>query len=336
MTPEIRERWEREIRKQKEPFNKPADLFRRAVSSEDFVDSAILGGVSVADILAGKIAEAQIPHDVINAFHAQFPQHGSSFVDAVNHLAHDPDRLMGLVSGVKGKLFEIDYAAWLNHGHLPAGFTAELAEHANNPGWDIAVRDGHGHIDHLLQLKATDHLDYVREALAAHPDIDVVIPHELYDKIVDQHDLVAHIIDGHEPLQHINGQVADAVGHAEAAGAAEHVPIMGPLIVICLAAALNFQSYRKGRITPAEALRNVGERGALAGFAAGAGWAAVLIAHEPFVGLPVSVVSRLLGGQFLHNRHRRELLEGLIGNAKQSRGALELQVQRPLLEASIR
>ena len=37
------------------------------------------------------------------------------------------DELVGLVSGVKGKLFEIELVDHLNHGHLPDGLHAELA-----------------------------------------------------------------------------------------------------------------------------------------------------------------------------------------------------------------
>ena len=333
MTPEHRERWEVEIRKQRGPFKKPGDLLRRAASSDDFIDSAIIGGVSVADILSGKIAEWQIPSSVIDAFHAQYPQYGTSFVQAVNHLASDPGRLMGLVNGVKGKLFELDYADWLNHGHLPNGLTAELAHHANNPAWDIVIHDAHGQIDHLLQLKATDSLNYVREAITAHPDIDVVVPHELYEKLADNHDALAHILDGHEELNHLNGHVSDAVGHAEAAGAAEHFPIIGPILVVGLATALNYRTYRQGRITPAEALRNVGERGVLAILAAGAAWGAMLAANEPFVGLPASVVVRLFVGQLFHNRRRRELLSLYTETIQESRKQLEAQLHRPLLEA---
>ena len=87
MTPEHQNRWELEIRRTQGPLRKPADLLRRAASSEDVVDSAIIGGVAVADIVAGKIAESQIPPDVLEAFHAQYPQYGSSFVQAVNHLS---------------------------------------------------------------------------------------------------------------------------------------------------------------------------------------------------------------------------------------------------------
>jgi hypothetical protein len=241
--------------------------------------------------------------------------------------------MMGLVNGIKGKLFELDYAEWLNHGHLPPGFTAELAHHANNPDWDIAIRDAHGHIDKLLQLKATESLSYVREAITAHPNIDVVVPHELYEKLSDQNDALSHILDGHETLHDINGHVADAAGHAEAAGATEHFAFLGPVFVIGMAAALNYRSYRQGRITPADALRNVSERGALAIFVSVAGHIAILIAHEPFVGLPTSILARLFGGQFIHNRDRRKQLTKFVETVQSSRTHLERLLQRPLLEA---
>jgi hypothetical protein len=333
VTPEHRKRWELEIRRQKGTLKRPGDPLRRVVSSEDFVDSAILGGVSLADVLSGKIAEWQIPSNVIDAFHVQYPQYGASFVEAVKHLAGDSEKLMGLVNGVKGKLFEIDYAAWLNHGHLPTGMTAELAHHATNPGWDIVIRDGQGHVDQLLQLKASESIDYVHEAIAAHPGIDVVVPHEIYEKLAANPDALAHILDGHEALNHLNGQVADAIAHAEAAGAAEHFPVLGPILVIGIAAVSNFQAYRRGRTTPAEALRNVGERGALALLACAAGWATTLAAGEPFVGLPTSMVVRLFGGQILHNLHRRELMAQHLESVRDSRRQIERQLLRPLLEA---
>lgn len=331
MTPEQKTRWKLEIQKQDGPLKKPADLLRRAVSSEDFVDSAVIGGVTVADILAGKVAEWQIPSGVLEAFHDQYPQYGTGFVEAVNHLRADPEGLMGLVNGVKGKLFELHYVDWLNHGHLPDGLTAELAHHANNPGWDIAIHNAHGLVAEFLQMKATDSISYVHEAIAAHPDIPVVVPHELYEKLAENHDAFAHILDGHEALNSLDGHVADAVGHAETAGAAEHFPIIGPVVVIGLAAALNYRSYRKGRMTLADMIRNVGERGASAVLASGAGWAVALLAHEPFFGLPTSVVVRLLGGQMFHNRRRRELLAGLVDVVGDSRRQLEYHAQRPLL-----
>jgi hypothetical protein len=314
-------------------LKKPSDLLQRAVSSEDFVDAAVIGGVEVAHILAGKVSEAQIPRDVLDAFHAQFPQHGSSFVDAVNHLSGDPDKLMGLINGVKGKLFEIDYAAWLNDGHLDPGFHAVLADHANNPAWDISIQDAHGHVVDLLQAKATAALAYVQEAINAHPNIDVVVPHELYERIGDHPEVLSHLLDGHESLDHLTGQVAGAADHAEAAGINFHFPVFA----IMFAAGQNFHRYRKGSITIEQALLNFGERGALAVIATGAGWVAAAVAHVSLIAIPVSMGTRMLVVQLFHNRDRRKLMDTYIETVSSSRSCLELQqLPRLLLEASVR
>jgi hypothetical protein len=299
------------------------------------VDAAVIGGVSVADILAGKIAEWQIPSDVLEAFHAQYPKYGSSFIEAVNHFSGHPDQLAGLISGVKGKLFEIDYVEWLNHGHLPSGWTANLAHHANNPAWDIAIHDAHGHLDELLQLKATESLAYVREAIAAHPDIDIVVPHELYERLAEHPDFVGHIVDGHQTLGHLNDHVTNSADHAEAAGNHLHFPIIAPIIAIGFAAAQNRRKYREGKITLEHALRNIGERGLLAVIASSAGWAAGALAHATVVGIPVSMGVRLAGGQLLHNRHRRELLTMYVETVVSSTRKLEDQLRRPLLEVAV-
>jgi len=104
MTPENRGRLLLELHNHKGPLKKPADLLRRAASSEDVADTAVIGGVALADVVAGKIAEAQIPPNVIEAFHAQYPQYGTSFIEAVQRLSKDPEKLSGLVNGVKGKV----------------------------------------------------------------------------------------------------------------------------------------------------------------------------------------------------------------------------------------
>ena len=330
MKPDYRERWELEIRRHDGPLKSPQDLLRRAVSSEDFVDAAVIGGVDVAHILTGQISESQIPQPVLDAFHAQFPQHGLSFVDAVNRLSGDPEKLMGLVNGGKGKLFEIDYAAWLNRGHLPSGWTAELAHHANNPAWDISIRDAHGHISDVLQLKASESLAYVREAIAAHPNIDVVVPPELYAQLGNHPEMLSHLMDGHESLHHLTGEVAGATDHAEVAGIHFHFPI----IAIAFAAGQNFHRYRKGDVTLEQALRNVSERSALAVIATGAGWVAVAATHATLIGIPVSMGTRIIGGQALHNWHRRKLLDLYTETVSSSRGCLELQLPRALLEAN--
>jgi hypothetical protein len=97
---------------------------------------------------------------------------------------------------------------------------------------------------------------------------------------------------------------------------------------------LNYERYRKGRITISDALHNVGDRGLLAVLAMGAGWIANLAVGKPFVTLPTSIIVRLFGGQVLHNRKRRQLLSNLVSVAQDSRIQLERQLPRPLLESA--
>ncbi len=68
-------------------------------------------------------------------------------------------------------------------GTLPAGYHAELATSAVNPGWDIAIVDNYGNILDTLQLKATEQVSYVKEALGRYPDIDVVTTSEVYNQL---------------------------------------------------------------------------------------------------------------------------------------------------------
>lgn len=330
MKNEFEERWRQEITERKGQLKTPADLLRRKVSAEDYIDSAIIAGVELTDILAGKVAESQIPNQVIEAFHEQYPQYGNSFVEAVQHFYNEPDRLMGLVSGIKGKLFEIYYVDWLNHGHLPAGYIADLAEHANNPAWDVAIHDAHGQVAELLQAKASEYLGHAYEALAAHPNIDVVIPEDVYEHLSGHESIFEHLVNGHVNLADVNGTMNDAVDAAHNAGVAEHFPIAGPIIVIGVTAWMNFQKYKHNQMPLKEYLQHITERGALSVIASGAGWAVTALAHEPFIGLPVSVGIRLLGGQALHNYHQREKLDCMVAAADESRNALTSGVQKYL------
>lgn len=325
MTPEHRTRWETEISRIGNRLKSPRDLLFRAVPADDFIDSAIIGGISVAEIIHGKIAEWQIPPDVVDAFHRQYPQYGQSFVEAVNHLSADPARLMGLINGVKGKLFEIDYVTWLNAGHMPAGHTAELAANANNPAWDILIRDSHGHVNKLLQVKASENVEYVRQAISAHPNIDVVVPHELSERITQHGYLSDHLVDSHQSLMGVNHSLADATSHAEAAGIHFHLPF----IAITFAVAQNFLRYRKQEVTLEQAVMDAGRRGSLAVLASGVSWAVAHFTGSAIVSAPIGFVTRLMGGQVVHNLQRRDALDDSLVSSGDSIRQLRVQLRRP-------
>lgn len=286
----------------------PADLLNRKVSPEDFVDSAVIGGVSVANIVAGKISEHQIPKDVVKAFHEQYPNVRRSFAAEVRRLARDPERLMGFVNGVKGKLFEDQYVQWLNQGHLPAGLHAELAHSATNPAWDIAIKDSSGHVDEVLQLKASADLAYIQSALEAHPDIDVVVPHDVYAQLAQHGDLSGHLLDSTQSLHDLGGQVGSAVDHATAADVAFHIPVLA----VAFAVGHSFYAYRTGKLSLSSAIRSAAERSLLAGIATGFGYVIALATQSTLAGIPVAIWTRIMAARALRNFRLRGQFDASI------------------------
>lgn len=329
MRAEYAARWRLEIETRAAPLNKPQDLLRRAVSSEDYVDTAIIGGVSLADLIAGRVAEEQIPSIVIDAYKLQYPRLAEhwTFIQRAQALYDQPDQLRGFISGVKGKLFEINYVDWLNHGGLPAGWTAELASSANQMGWDIVVRDAHGDIAELLQAKAGASLDYVRQAIEANPHIDVVVPHDVFERLSSLPDFGDHLLDGHDSLTGLTEHVESAADYADAAAVHFHFPI----IAIAFAVAQNHRRWRKGNISVGDAFKNIGKRSLLSIIATGAAFAACSALNSTLIGIPVSMITRLTGGQMFHNRDRRKLLNATIATVRESRELLELRVEGAIL-----
>lgn len=323
-------RWNSELEKYKGKLKTPFDLLHRAASSETFLDTAVVGGVSVADIIAGRIEEDRIPHSVINAFHLQFPQYGASFTSAVREHSADPKELMGLVNGVKGKLFETEYVDWLNHEHLPQGYSATLAHSATNPGWDISIQNAHGHIDKVLQMKATDSLNYVKHALDANPQIDVVVPHDVYTQIDDHGDLAGHVIDSPQTLQDLDHTVAIGVDHANSiADVGLHIPF----VAIAFASVQNYRRYRTGNISFNDALRNTGERSVLAVITGVVTKFSIAAFHEPFIGLPVAICTRVFLGWLMKMQKQGKILDMQIQIIDESYRCLERNLQYRLLPA---
>lgn len=144
------------------------------------VDTMSVGG----DLLANIIRTGHVPTDVTAAYAAAYPglAFRKSFAEAVE--SYDGQELTGFISGVKGKLFEMKYVDYLNSGNLPDGYSAHLAASPFQPGWDIGVTGPDGHMAQVIQMKATDSVDYVRHALDRYPDIDVVTTDEVYSSLV--------------------------------------------------------------------------------------------------------------------------------------------------------
>lgn len=111
-------------------------------------------------------------------------QHWGYFPKAnlTNWVEGDGDGLLGLI---KGKYFEVLVKDRLNNERvlgelrLEPGQRAELAKSPNQPGWDLKIVNQRGETVEQIQLKATESMSYVRDALEKYPDFRVAVPEEL-------------------------------------------------------------------------------------------------------------------------------------------------------------
>ena len=91
----------------------------------------------------------------------------------------------GQINNIKGKYFETLVRDRLNDGEalgelqLEPGQTAELAKSVSQKGWDLKIIDESGETVEHLQLKATESIEYVNDALENHPEYRIVVPSEM-------------------------------------------------------------------------------------------------------------------------------------------------------------
>ena len=262
----------------------------------DLLDTLVVGGMTLSEIVR---TPGKVPPNIELAFHLQYPDLAKSetFADAIRHAS--PDHLVGLTSGVKGKLFELTLVNHLNNGQsLPPGFHAELAHGATQPGWDLKVLDPHGHVVHLIQAKATDSVEYVRHALERYPDIDVTTTHDVYAHLAAL-GMAQHVTDSGVPLGVLNADVAHAVANASTQfHGISFVPSSLSLAIIGLSVLMDKHA------TWAMAGHQFGERGAKAGVAVGAANTTLIVTQIWWVGLLAGVGSRLLAAYGGRKRER--------------------------------
>ncbi|GEM_PF-462895 len=221
-------------------------------------DTACIGGTVLVDYLTGA---AQVPEAVETAYAFAYPglAASESFRQAAGRMADDPERLAGFLNGVRGKLFEIQYADYLNAGVLPDGVHAALAPSATQPNWDIAILDDRGNAIEVLQAKATDSVSYVKQALAENPQIDVVTTDE-----VCQHLALAGggegVIESGILDAELTATLADHVSAGDHSLLDGMIPDLLPGIPVTTLALAAFTSYRDPSLTPLRRSASVGDR----------------------------------------------------------------------------
>ena len=157
-------------------------------------------------------------------------------------------QLNGFSNLLKGKLFELRYAEYLNEGHLPEGFHAELAGSANQAGWDIAIINEQGQIDELLQLKATESADYISHALERYPYIEMVTTEEVYSHAT-MGDMADHLINSGISNDELSDFVQEQILNAQDDVSSDFFPSIIPYAIIAFSVAMdeNKTDYQKGK-----------------------------------------------------------------------------------------
>lgn len=254
--------------------------------SESLLDAAMLGLAFDSVFSAPTIDLDLVTEDMRMAWELAYPN-----VPLESLAGRSIEQLEGAINGWKGKLFEVEVERRLNAGewvgdlHLKPGQTVEIADKANQPDWDIKILDENGRVDDLLQLKATDSVSYIREALDRYPDTPIISTSEVADRLAGHHSVASADISNSD----LTEQVSDPLANA----ATDHSDIvlagMTPVTVIFAAEAWKVLT---DRASIDQALTSGGNRAAKGAVAAGFGAAAALIGG-PILGVGVTFLARL-------------------------------------------
>ena len=278
------------------------------------LDTVAIGG----ETLATHLRRGEIPDEIQRAYEGAYPNLAAEigFLDRVKDL--EGMALIGFVSGVKGKLFELQYVDYLNQGALPDGYQAFISDNPINPGWDIGILGPDGELKDLIQLKATESVGYVRQALERYPHIDVVTTSEVHAQLLAQ-GMADNVIDGGIPLADVHADVYGAISVGDVA--MDWTP---PLVAIALIA---FTSYSRKSMTAFDRSREFGERGTQAYLAYLAGGAVAIASGTVWLGLLGAVGSKLVLVSGRKKSERLNELNDLIRQNQRAQNRLESQMR---------
>jgi hypothetical protein len=297
-----------------EAILKRSDMLRGQIKSavrrkkrQQVIDSLMVGGVSLSSLVGGD----KVPPDVQAAFEAAYPNLASAetFAEAAARLP--ADKIEGLVSGVKGKLFEMKFVDELNSGGLPDGFTARIADSATQQGWDIQIVDRSGRVAEALQAKATESVSYVQDALEQYPGIDVVTTSETFAALTAA-GAAESVRDGGFSEAALDVVVSEAAGIGAGISLPDFAPSALGLAVIALTA------FMDRSITPEERASSFGARVGQAGIASALGHGVMLATGTWWLALIGGVGSHWLAANGRDKRAQLDQLKAILKDLKKA------------------
>lgn len=277
---------------------------RQGGQKQELLSYLAVGGISLS-----AMASEGVPPEVEEAFRLAYPglaAQGQDFIDAVG--SKSAAELMGLVNGVKGKLFELQLVEHLNSGNLPSGLQASLATSATQPGYDLLISGGDGHVVDVMQAKATESAAYVKEALARYPDIDVSTTTEVYAQLLAQ-GVKDGVTDSGISEAVLQAKVESA---AQAAGGAADWCVSGT----ASAALMALSVFMDKSVSPDQRWAAFGERSGGVGVSGAAGKAVLAATGYWWLALAAGVGARVLARHGGGKRARLDSLQALVKAAE--------------------
>lgn len=269
------------LKEQSEEYRTICSRLCDKLSKKDMLLDSL--GISVS-VIHGYYHIDYIPEEVEEAYKAAYPI--KSQTDNLRDIIEDADdtELAGLISGIKGKLFEMRYVDFLNDGHLPDGYEAVLAESATNPGWDIAILDNNGITVNELQMKATDSVDYIKTALERYPDIDIVTTEEVYNSVV-MHEFADQVINSGISNEELTSVVTETL-ESDSVDMDWGLPVI-PMLLI------GYSVYKKESLSSFEKGTEFGDRYIQSYISYIAGGAVAVITNTWWIGLIASMGTKV-------------------------------------------
>lgn len=299
-------------------LNELRDMYSRRDEREALELAAIAADVAIDDLINLGLEPDENPL-LREAFEIAYPNPNLSIDSLQDSGSEYAEKL---VNGLKGKYFEILVLNRLNDGGsvggltLGEGETAVLAQLANQQGWDIQILDGSGEPVELLQVKASESLGYIKQALETNPNIRVVVPEGVGETIPNTlqmegvsnseltNDAGRQLQEWSESNEWSESDLLNAVHHG-----AEFALDAVPIVSIGLTAVLEGQRVLTGRSTLNEAAKRGGLRIAEASAWTSAGAALTHIGVGEPISAAVITGARMYAGRVSKYRQLADTIE---------------------------
>lgn len=239
--------------------------------------------------------------------------------------AFDPSRMgeyselewMGITNAAKGKYFELLVVDRLNAGeavgdlYLADGHSAQVAESITQPGWDVRIVDEQDHVVELLQLKATESVGYVRQALERYPDIQILATDEAAERLTDN----TMVLDANMSERELAAAIDTTLRDMDPGVLDQFWEAFNPLLPALVIATTQGYQVTVGKQAAKEAFSIASERAARGLVAGGVGAAVKVATDSLLMAAPASLVvgwwfDRLRNaeamGEFIREQRRRQ------------------------------